>query len=144
MASKSDGNWFSRILGAFASLFGQKSAGASKRGQLQNSRQARRLAGHWPVWVELGKSTREQHSPREDSLLTLRFSATDAPLLRSLGINVRDFEGSYVPEKKSVLVQIPERLVQELMQNKASPVYVEAFLDGEPLGARKFNIPLQF
>ena len=141
----SDQSWFSRLLSAFSSLF---SSGAAKepgaRSPVQTTSQARRMAGHWPVWIELSKTTREQHPPRDDSALTLRFSATDGPLLKSMGINTRDFNGSYVPDKNAGLVQIPERLVQELMRKTDSAVFVEAFLDGESLGARKFTIPLRF
>ncbi|QDQ26844.1 hypothetical protein FNU76_10965 [Chitinimonas arctica] len=138
------GNWFSTILSAFASLFGAKPAQKTDHSPIQHTRVARRMAGHWPVWVELSKTTREQRPPRPDSMLSLRFSASDGPLLRSLKIQSRDFEGSYVEEKKAALVQLPERLVEELMRGGDNPVYVEAFLDGETLGSRKFDIPLRY
>ena len=143
MAKKTNGGWFSGILSAFASLFGAKPKGET-RSAIQTSSSARRVAGHWPVWVELSKTTREQFPPHEDSALTLRFSLSDMPLLRSVGINKRDFDGSYVSDKQAALVQVPERLVEELMNRVEPPVYVEAFLDGASIGSRKFGIPLRF
>ncbi|WP_269531597.1 hypothetical protein [Chitinimonas sp. BJYL2] len=138
-------SWFSNLLNAFTGLFGIKSASAeAEKSALTGSRQFRRTAGHWPVWIELGKTTREQTPPHDDSCFTLRFSASDAPLLRSLGIQSRDFDGIYVSDKQSAVVQLPERLVEELGKHVDPPVYVEAFLDGQPLGSRKFSLPLRF
>ncbi|MBV8658770.1 MAG: hypothetical protein JO142_13180 [Burkholderiales bacterium] len=145
MAKGNDNSsWFERVLNAFASLFQSKDAAKPQRSAIQHSRQSRHVAGHWPVHVEIGATTRSSLTVHDDSMVTLRFSASDAPLLKSMKIMSREFSGSYVPEKKAAIVQIPERLVQEIMRNQDSAVYVEGYLDGEPMGSRRFNIPLTF
>lgn len=137
-------SWLSRVLAAFSSLFKPKGSQQQQRSAIQPTRKMRHVAGHWPVYVELGATTREAHKPRDDSVFTLRFSASDAPLLKSLKIAAREFNGSYAAEKKAFVVQIPERLVQELLRNPNEAAYVEGFLDGTPLGTRRFNIPMSF
>lgn len=141
MASES---WFSRVLAAFSALFKPKDAQQQQRTAIQPTRKMRHVAGHWPVYVELSASTREAHKPRDDSVFTLRFGASDAPLLKSLKINAREFNGSYAAEKKAFMVQVPERLVQELLRNPAEAAHVEGYIDGTPLGTRRFTIPLTF
>ncbi|QNM95565.1 hypothetical protein [Chitinimonas koreensis] len=143
--SNQDQGWFARMLSAFSGLFSARGKGAGQRqGHAQPSRNIRRIAGHWPVWVEFSKSTREAHELRHDSAVSLRFAASEAGLLRSLKITTREFNGVYVAEKKQALVQVPERLVEEVMRNPNEPVYVEGFVDGETLGVRRFGIPLSF
>jgi hypothetical protein len=142
--ANNDASWFSRMLSAFSSLFGAAEKTQQKRSPIQNDSKTRHIAGHWPVHVELSASTREAHKPRDDSAFTLRFSASDAALLRSLRIHSKEFNGSHVPDKKAFVVQVPERLVQELLRNPNDPAYIEGFMDGEPLGTRRFTIPLTF
>ncbi|WP_374354374.1 hypothetical protein [Chitinimonas sp.] len=142
--AQEESSWLSRVLAAFSSLFTQKDAGQKKTASTPPSRKSRHIAGHWPVYIELCNSTRETHKPGDDSVFTLRFSASDAPLLKSLKIQAREFNGSYVPEKKAFIVQVPERLVQELTRNADEACHVEGFVDGASVGSRRFNIPLSF
>ena len=142
--SNESSSWFERMLNAFASLFQRQGAAKPQKSAIQNSRQSRHVAGHWPVHVEIGATTRSTMNVHDDSIVTLRFSASDAPLLKSMKIMSREFSGSYVPEKKAAIVQIPERLVQEIMRSQDTAVYVEGYLDGAPMGSRRFNIPLTF
>ncbi|MBV8465758.1 MAG: hypothetical protein JO218_07405 [Burkholderiales bacterium] len=144
MARTDNRSWLSRVLEAFSALFRTKSSSNAQRSTIQNTTKMRQVAGHWPVWVELSKSTQESHKPKENSIFTLKFSASDGPLLKSLKITAREFTGSYVPEKKSFVVQVPERLVQELMRHQETPAFVEGFMDGETLGVRRFTIPLSY
>jgi hypothetical protein len=137
-------SWLSRVLEAFSALFRTKSSSNAQRSAVQTTTKMRHVAGHWPVWVELSSATRESHRPKDDSIFTLKFSASDAGLLKSLKITAREFTGTYVPEKKSFVVQVPERLVQELMRHQESPAFVEGYMDGEPLGVRRFIIPLSY
>jgi hypothetical protein len=132
------------VLEAFSALFRTNSSSGQQRSAVQSSTKMRQVAGHWPVWVELSSSTREAHKPKDDSIFTLKFSASDGPLLKSLKITAREFNGTYVPEKKSFVVQVPERLVQELMRHQDTPAFVEGYMDGETLGVRRFTIPLSY
>jgi hypothetical protein len=140
--AQENSSWFSRVLEAFSSLFKPKDAAQPKRAPA--SRQSRHIAGHWPVHVELGAATREAHKPGDNTTMTLRFSASDAPLLKSLRIQSREFNGNYVPEKKAFVVQMPERLVQTLLRDPNEAVFIEGYIDGTSLGSRRFNIPLTF
>lgn len=135
-----------RVLDAFISMFSSADKRADKKKQATtsgNSRTRRHVAGHWPVWIELSKRTQEAYKPADGAAFTLIFSA-DADLLRSLKIKSREFNGSYIAEKKSFLVQIPERLLQELMRHQNEAHFVDGYINGEALGSRRFTLPLVF